>query len=373
VAAAASGASDARRSNNIGFLRLVFASLVIIGHAPEQIDGDKAREPLFRLVHTVTLGGLSVDAFFVLSGYLITQSLFRAPTLGDYALRRAARIYPGFVVAFLVSVFVLGPVVGAQPMQELPRLAVRLVTLQPPPIQATQLVGLPYPDLNGSLWTIAYEFRCYLLVALLGAAGLLQRRKVMLALFLAGLAATFLATFPGVQAPLARLDQKIVLWSVGDIGLSIRLTTIFLAGATFYLWRDALAGRLTPRVALACALAAGALLFDAHSSEIGLALFGSVALLWLAYEANLGPLQKINDRWDISYGVYLYGWPCAIAILWFDRRIDPWALALSALAAAAALGAASWWGIERPARLWVQHHSRRRAAKAVTALSALSP
>jgi peptidoglycan/LPS O-acetylase OafA/YrhL len=355
-------------ANNIGFLRLVFASLVIVGHAPEQIDGNRLREPLYRLTHTVTLGGLSVDAFFVLSGYLIAESFVRAPTLGDYALRRIARIYPAFVAAFLASVFLLGPLVGARPMLELPKLCLRILTLQSPPIQATQLVGLPYRDLNGSLWTIAYEFRCYLLVAVLGLTGILGHRRLVLGLFVIGLAASILVTYPASQAALSRLDKPFVQASIGDLDEAIRLTTIFLAGTSIFLYRDALMPRLTPLAAIGATLLAGVLVFAGpHSAEAGLGLFGGVALIWLAFKADLGPLQKINDRWDISYGVYLYGWPAAIAILWFDRGIEPWRLALLALAAAGVLGAVSWWGLERPVRLWVQHRSRRRAADLLAA------
>jgi peptidoglycan/LPS O-acetylase OafA/YrhL len=73
-------------------------------------------------------------------------------------------------------------------------------------------------------------------------------------------------------------------------------------------------------------------------------------VFWLALKAELGPLQRINDRWDISYGTYLYGWPAAITILYFDRAISPWALAALALPAAMMLGALSWWGVEKPVK-----------------------
>ena len=39
-----------------------------------------------------------------------------------------------------------------------------------------------YHLLNGPMWTISYEFRCYLFVMLIGALGIYKKRSVFLAL-----------------------------------------------------------------------------------------------------------------------------------------------------------------------------------------------
>lgn len=335
--------------NNVGCLRLLFASLVIFGHAPEILDGNRAREPLTVIFHTVSLGELSVDAFFLISGYLITRSMERAPNVFAYLERRVLRIYPAFIVASIVSVFGLGVMLGAEPWRFLPKTLLRMALLLDPMRYPVAGGGSLTPALNGSMWTIIYEFRCYLLIAALGVTGLLKRRRLMAGLTLAALAASIWATFPAPGALLARLGRNGLLVALlGSPYPTLKLTAAFLAGSQFQLWREEVLPRLNGAVAAISLAAAGLLLYrDPHFAEAGLASFGAAALFWLALKADIGPFQRINDRWDISYGVYLYGWPAALVILSFIPSISPLTLAFASLALALFAGACSWWGVEK--------------------------
>jgi peptidoglycan/LPS O-acetylase OafA/YrhL len=62
-------------SNAFGFLRLLFASLVIFSHVSEIVDKNAIRELLYRITGDMTFGRFAVWGFFVISGYLITGSL----------------------------------------------------------------------------------------------------------------------------------------------------------------------------------------------------------------------------------------------------------------------------------------------------------
>ena len=98
--------------NNFGLFRLLFAYGVIVSHSAEMLDGNRAREVLTRLGSQVTMGGLAVDGFFLISGYLIASSFIRHPRLGDYLASRILRIYPAFIAASLICLFLVGPLGG---------------------------------------------------------------------------------------------------------------------------------------------------------------------------------------------------------------------------------------------------------------------
>lgn len=345
-----------RHTNNIGVLRLFLASLVIFGHAPEMIDGNRSREPLTMAFGTLSLGELAVDGFFLLSGFLITQSMVRSRSVVDYGLKRIGRIVPGYVVAFLVSVFAVGFLVGGQPTHFLGKTLAHFLTLGDPPAE----IAPDWPrirSLNGAMWTIAYEFRCYVFVAICGFAGLLNRPKLFAALTVAALALN-LALVAG-NIDLAPYQPKFTALIVGQLNPTLRLTAVFMVGMTLFLLSNRIRPWENTPVALGCAVACVALMFYRPLAEAGLSTLGAVFLFWLAFKANLGPLGKINDPWDISYGTYLYGWPVAITVLYFWRSVDPLTLAAIGMVGAWALGAVSWFAIEKPAKAAIANLGRR--------------
>ena len=94
--------------NNFNRIRLVLASLVLLSHSFELIDGDNRREPLARLVHTTSLGYLAVCDFFLISGYLIVGSCLSRHEPLHFLKNRILRIFPGFLVCAIFSVVLAG-------------------------------------------------------------------------------------------------------------------------------------------------------------------------------------------------------------------------------------------------------------------------
>ena len=344
------------RDNGFGFLRLLFASLVIVAHTPEIRDGNRSRELLTQVFHSLSFGELAVDGFFVISGYLITCSYLQSRSLKDYMIQRVRRIFPGFLAAYLVCILIVAPLgqiewVGT--LTERVSVALGALMLRQPSAGAV-FAGTPYPVLNGATWTIVLEFQCYVLIALLGLSGLMRRRTVMLGL---AFAVSLIAVAQHVP-PAGYFYQEFRAFDLfSPIGLlqavfdllvpSSRLVAVYLIGACFYLYRDHLRFSRPLTLLAIAGLLAG--LYSGRFADIGFALFGGYLILHFAQAASGTVFARINNRNDVSYGVYLYAWPVEKLIMWYWPDLPLLLTGVLTFAAAFALGWISWLSVERPA------------------------
>ena len=105
------------RSNNFDTLRLVAAGSVIFSHAFLLSQGRQDNEPLVLLTGGQSvLGVVGVFVFFVISGFLVTQSFETTGSPLRFLAKRALRIYPGLAACILLCAFVLGPLVTSLPL-----------------------------------------------------------------------------------------------------------------------------------------------------------------------------------------------------------------------------------------------------------------
>jgi peptidoglycan/LPS O-acetylase OafA/YrhL len=346
------------RHNNFDALRLVAAVSVMFSHAFLIADGTQKHEWLIRATGNQSILGLcGVFVFFAISGFLVTQSWEHTHDPLRFLAKRALRIFPGLFVASLVSAFVLAPLVttlvpGAYFSQSAPYRYVIGTTLLDTTVH--ELPGVSFVknpvglEINGSMWTLRFEFLMYAMVLGLGIFRLL-RLPVLLALFTLGLASL---EFEHQFAFLGGWGWLLAFFTAGMILYKLRATRLFDGRVALL----ALAG-LVASVPLRQFIP----LFP---------VFGCYLALWLALSRRLPALPAA--RWgDLSYGLYIYGWPAEDLIVWLAHgQAAWWQVFFGALAVALPLSYLSWHLVEKQALAWGK---RRRAHEAMPYSQSTAP
>ncbi len=330
------------RDNNFNLVRAVAATAVLVSHAHPIALGEGAEEPLVALTGH-SLGGLSVWAFFAISGFLITMSFARSRTRTEFLLARVLRLFPGLFVSLMLVAFLMGPLVTALPPAAyladpatwsfVPRNMALL------PLQYT-LPGVfddtPYQAVEGSIWTLFHEVMCYAGVFLAGLLGLVARRGAM-TLAIAAYLAIWFGVAAGLAAEALPLPGRIVSFH--------QLSLPFVIGMAFYAWRDRLPlhfGILAALAGLTWALG-GTLFYDPM-----LALTLSYGVFWVAY-VPAGAIRAYNRIGDYSYGIYIYAFPVQGLMVWLMGPQTPLFNMMTAFPLTLALSVASWHLVESPA------------------------
>lgn len=94
------------RANNFQLVRLAAATAVVLFHSYALTD-HWTDEPLWQRVPEFNFGALGVACFFVISGFLVTQSWLSRRRVMPFVAARVLRIYPALVAAVALTV-VLG-------------------------------------------------------------------------------------------------------------------------------------------------------------------------------------------------------------------------------------------------------------------------
>lgn len=332
------GDQTAGRENNVLALRYAAAATVILFHC-YALTGRWLEEPVYASFAPLNLAVLGVEVFFVLSGFLVTQSWLARPAVVPYTAARVLRIYPALVAATIFTIAVAGAT-GALPWREYLASPVtwRFFVRTASGFDVTdRLPGAfldnPFPlAANGSLWTLPVELRLYVALGIAGVLGLLVRPRAWAAVAVALVVVA--SAWPGI-VPLAP----------DSLGTRIA-ALLFLLGSLACVWQ-----RHVPLSLPAAALAIAVVFADARGDVRGGPLFAlllAYVVLVVAYHPALR-VRSVGRAPDYSYGLYVYAFPIQQAIVWAKRDISPGLLFVSAAAATLAVAALSWHLLESPA------------------------
>lgn len=325
------------RENNLDFIRFWAAALVIFCHAfPISLGGGNV-DFLGRLTgNQMHLGNLAVCIFFFYGGFLISKSAERLQGAAPYFKARALRLFPCLVVVTFLLALVAGPILTELGLKEyftdagtwkyLLNSVMALVHNLPGVFQG----NIYNSTVNGSLWTLPIEFLCYIMCFLAWKLKFMDEKnaKWMVLLFAAG--------YLGAVKLLAGSET---------LSAALRPTGLFFAGMVYYVYRDKII--IKPQAAAACAVALAA---SAAFHVLGIFVF--FCFPYLMMYLGFGTKRKLSGfakRGEISYGMYLCGWPIQQMICQgFGGQMDPYLNALLAFPLAILCGFLLNRLVERP-------------------------
>ncbi len=342
--------------NSLAFLRLFFAAMVLVSHSFPLGGFNHGLEPTYKLTDSQEdLGGLAVAGFFVISGFLVTRSFVTSSTAVRYMWKRFLRIFPGFWVCLLVTAAVIAPLAYYYQHNHLTGY---LGGHSDSPLRYVQsnfwlgmnqynidhlLGGTPWARnfdqraFDGSLWTLIYEFKCYIAIAILGVFGILRHGRYGILALSAALWAVLLVETRNPHA-VARTFPVI-----GDPWM-VRLAFLFSLGTLLFLFQE--------RIPISGSVAAIAGVVFVVSTrmpiypEVGQIAFAYLCF-WLAVRL---PIRNADRYGDFSYGLYIYAFPVQqMASL---NHLNRWGFVpyvLITFTVTLGLAVASWHIVEKPA------------------------
>jgi peptidoglycan/LPS O-acetylase OafA/YrhL len=300
---------------------------------------------LIVVYHTPLLAGgwISVDVFFVLSGFLVTRLLLAEHErkgrihLSRFFVRRAARLLPALLVLLVVAGSIA--MLRHQPQSSALNATLGFGT-------NVLVAGGAQIDVLGQLWSLAEEGQFYVLWPLILILALRLRRPWLVAVGLAcvSLVAAFVL---GQQGNYARVyygpDSHAFPLFVGCAGAFIAARPrgivygLALIPLIFTLYLGSTASDVAPAMALVSLLALGLVLSETP---------------WLGHRW----LQRLGDY---SYGLYLWHW-------FFFMEVGTGIRLLVSIPLTLTCAVASYHFIERPARGLVHHLHEREPERILT-------
>lgn len=284
------------RKNSFDIARHIAALAVIFSH---HFAFNGLPEP--KVLGVTKLGTFAVLVFFSISGYLIAGSYLNSSSLLSYYKKRIKRIFPALIVCSFIMIYIICPLFGTGSGLDY---IFSLGALQsfidysalgwhPNNINGFASNYIHKGMLNGSLWTLSFEFAAYIFVSI---AFFRKKNVSMSALIVIIISITTqLSVLNGIKIP-----------HTGDLNRLSLLTTTFFVGSLLYClrkyWESTHSKIILIILSTLCAL------FISEKNEYDLTFYIAVPLFIIPL-CTLFKDKIINGKFDISYGMYIYAYP----------------------------------------------------------------
>jgi len=319
--------------NSINIIRALAALCVIYGHS-QAITGHGPEDVFLKFIGYKFIGGVAVDVFFLLSGFLITASALNGKGLHYFIFSRILRIYPALIVCVLCTVFMIGPFLSIDggylsASQTYRYLWINATAYSTEYFLPGVFSSLHQQAVNGSLWSLPVEVRLYFFVAVLYFIGIYSQKYFFNCIFFFLMAVGFF--YRDLYFPLLGPENH------------IHVAMMFLVGS--FIWVNRLDIPIDPSILFVL------LVFAASQRGLpGFAYSYALLLPYLVFYVAMGKWGTwFNSIGDFSYGIYLYGWLCQQLVMQSFPDISNTTLTLVSSMYAILCGAISWYLIEKPA------------------------
>jgi len=327
------------RENSFDILRHVGALLVIYGHSFVLVNSTYIPAFFGMGVHT-----LGVKIFFVISGYLISQSWLRDTSLKRYFSRRFLRILPALVFCVVATAFVLGPIVSKMSSREyfgnlqtyryLKNAAFHINYALPGVFE-----GNPHKAVNGSLWTLPVEMAAYIMCPLV----LIFKNK-----FLLKITVILITIFSIIFDQITRgtpLNEHTIIYATSIIHANSLIVYFWIGCSISVLKLDRF---FNSQIALI--LTFFMLCVPPYSPSYSFFLYFIIPYITLTFGTmKHAKIFSFFKRGDISYGLYLWAYPVQQVLISLNQSMNnPMVLFFASTIFTAFLALISWLVVEKP-------------------------
>ena len=327
-----------KNNNNFNLIRLIAAVLVVYGHSFELFRNNGFEDPVKKILIDDYSGSIAVYFFFFLSGIFILMSFNTSKTFFSFLIKRVFRIWPALIICIFLTTILIGPLFTSLNISQYFqsyvtwRYLVKNALLFKDYIK--YLPGVFVNNhlsavVNGSLWTLPTEIKCYFLIFLFGGLSLLKTKVNIAILFILA-----------IVLYLLNIDILLRFFLFSQAAKNF---LFFIGGSLCYSWRKYIIVdfRLALLLIISC-------IFLYHRS-----LFFPVFYLTLCYSVlTLGAancILKIRLPGDYSYGIYIYGFLVQQIVQAMFPSLTSYCSLLITIPITTALSVLSWHFIEFPA------------------------
>ena len=290
------------RVNNFDLLRMVFAAMVMVFHT-----GVLSQAPSLAWMERYISPSFAVQAFFFVSGFLVTMSYEKSSSLRSYGEKRFLRIAPAYVFLVLscavffsaLSTLPLGEYFASSELRRYVFFNLILSNFSQPSLPGVFTNNFER-TVDGSLWTIKIEVAFYCAVpVLVWLSRRLGRLPTYITVFVLSIA--WRLGFAALAHKTGnKFYDKLAIQAPGQLAY-------FVTGAiAYYRTSD---GKSAPTWWMALL---GAIVYAVHPESLAHELIAPFCVAAFVYWASIRLprlITNVNKYGDASYGMYLYHWP----------------------------------------------------------------